>query len=171
MENASSTRLPVSIFVSLTLIAAYQAAYDAAHLTDVVATHFAGGGRANGWQTRSGFFDLEVAVIAGACLICFGIPRLISVVPVAMINLPNKEFWLAPERREQTLGTLRAHFGWFGCAFLTFLLIVNELVFRANQTSPPQLNTTAFVTTLMTFLTFVAIWVIRMILRFSRPPR
>jgi hypothetical protein len=43
-----------------------------------------------------------------------------------------------------------------------------ELVFRANLHIPPQLNTAAFVPAILSFLAFVAISSIRLILHFSR---
>ena len=64
----------------------------------------------------------------------------------------------------------RAQFAWFGCALLAFLLVVNELVFRANRTSPRQLSDTAFAAALVIFLAFSGVWTIRMILHFSRKP-
>jgi hypothetical protein len=61
----------------------------------------------------------------------------------------------------------RSQFAWFGCVFLGFLLIVNELVFAANQRHPRQLNSAAFVTAMIGFLLFVAIWTGRLIFYFS----
>ena len=81
-----------------------------------------------------------------AALLGFGVPALIGVLPVSLVNVPNKEYWFAPERRESTLAYFRMSFAWFGCALLAFLIFVNELVFRANLETPRQLNTTAFVT-------------------------
>jgi hypothetical protein len=43
------------------------------------------------------------------------------------------------------------------------LRFVNELVFRANLTSARRLDTTAFVTAMFAFLTFVAVWTIGLI--------
>jgi heme A synthase len=85
-----------------------------------------------------------------------------------MINVPNKEFWLAPERREQTVAFFEVQFAWFGCAFLAFLLVVNELVFAANQTSPRKLNGAGFSVALVAFLAFVGIWTVRLVVYFLR---
>jgi hypothetical protein len=101
-------------------------------------------------------------------LLAFGIPLLIRSLPMSMLNVPNKEFWMSPERREQTLAFFRSQFAWFGCVFLAFLLIVNELVFAANQTNPRQLNSTEFTAALIAFLLFVAVWTGRLIFYFSR---
>ena len=171
MENAPSTRLPHSIFFFLVLVGLVQANYQAAHLPRMIATHFGKDGIANGWQSKGVSFYTEAVLIVLAASISFGIPRLLEMVPLSLVNLSNKEYWFAPERRANTLAYLRAQFAWFGCALLAFLLVVYKLVFRANLVFPHQLNTTAFVTVLFAFLAFVAIWIVRLIMHFSKMPR
>jgi uncharacterized membrane protein len=168
METQPSSRLPGSIFFFLVLVGAVQAHFYASRLPDTLASHFRGAGTPNGWQTQSAFFLTELGVVALAAVIAFGVPRILGAVPASLINVPNKEYWLAPERRETTFAFFNVSFAWFGCAFLAFLLFVNELVFRANLSTPRQLNPTAFVTALFAFLTFVAIWTLRLIIRFSK---
>lgn len=164
----SSSRLPRAAFVLLAFVGFLQARMFAATMPPVVATHFGSSGAANGWQTQSQFFALEVVLLGVCVLLAFGIPRLIGALPMSMVNVPNKEYWLASERREQTLGFFKTQFAWFGCAFLAFLLVVNQLVFNANQTHPRQLNSTEFTTALFAFLLFVAIWTGRLIFYFSK---
>lgn len=166
----SNTRLPSSIFFALASLGAVQYFYYAPRLPAIVASHFGRAGSVNGWQVKTAFFSMEVGVIVLATVISFGVPRMIEALPVAMINLPNKGFWLSPERRDETLGYLRMHMAWFGCALLAFLLFVMELAFRANLRNPPRLNLTAFVPALMAFLVFVGISTIRLVSRFSRLP-
>jgi hypothetical protein len=88
--------------------------------------------------------------------------------PAAAINLPNKDFWLSPERREETFYFLRTQMAWFGCALLAFLLYVMELVFRANLRTPPRLNNAAFVPALLAFIAFSTIWTMRFVFHFYR---
>jgi uncharacterized membrane protein len=170
MDTSWSTRLPGSIFFFLVLLGAVRANLYAAHMPATVASHFGAHGRANGWQSQTGFFGLDVVVMVLAAVIAFGVPRVMMVVPPAAINLPNKAFWFGPQQRESTLAFFRAQFAWFGSALLAFLLVVNELVFRANLTSPRQLSNTAFAAALVLFLAFSGFWTIRMILHFSRKP-
>jgi len=107
-------------------------------------------------------------VVVLAAAVGFGIPRIIGAMPVSLINLPNKEFWLSPERRAETLSYLQMHMAWFGCALLAFLLFVMELVYRANLQSPPRLNSAAFVPGLVVFLLFVGVSTLRLVARFAR---
>jgi uncharacterized membrane protein len=163
-------RFPASIFVLLVVFGAGQFAYYAPRIPDVLGSHFARGGFVNGWQTKAAFFSAELAMIALATVVSFGIPRLIAVVPVSLINLPHKEYWLAPERREDTLVYIRVWSAWCGCGLLAFLLFVVELAFRANLRTPPQFDNAAFVPALLAFVVFDTMLLVRLILHFSRTP-
>ncbi len=170
LRPMSNTRLPSSIFFSLVSLGAVQYFYYAPRLPAIVASHFGRAGSVNGWETKTLFFSLELGSIVLATVISFAVPRMIEALPVSMINLPHKEFWLSPERRDETLGYLQMHMAWFGCALLAFLLFVMELAFRANLLNPPRLNLAAFVPALMAFLVFMGISTIRLVVRFSRLP-
>jgi uncharacterized membrane protein len=163
-----NTRLPNSIFFVLILVAAVQSNYYAHSLPDIVGSHFGTSGLASAWQTKVAFFSVELAIIVLAAIISFGVPRLIAAMPASAINLPNKDFWLSPERREETFSFLRMQMAWFGCALLAFLLFVMELVFRANLQTPPRLNNAAFVPALVVFLVFSTSWTIRFMVHFYR---
>ena len=162
-------RLPSSIFFTLGLLAAVQYAYYAPSMPEIMGSHFSGNGAANSWQTKSAFFAMEIFFVVLAAVVGFAVPRVIAAMPVSLINLPNKGFWLAPERREETFGYLQTHMAWFGCALLAFLLFVMELVFRANLQRPPRLNSTAFIAALVGFLLYAMISTLRLIVRFAKP--
>lgn len=168
LSPMSNTRLPTSIFFALVLLGAVQYFYYAPRLPEIVASHFGTGGSANGWQMKMVFFSMEVGIIVLAAVISFGVPRMIEGLPASMINLPHKEFWLSPERRDETLSYLRVWTLWFGCALLAFLLFVMELVFRANLQPRPQLDMAAFVPALLAFVVFDTIAILTMILHFAK---
>jgi uncharacterized membrane protein len=163
-----NTRLPNSIFFVLVLVAAMQSAYYAPRIPEILGSHFGKSGIASAWQTRVAFFTTELIVIVMATLVSFGIPRLIAAMPASTISLPNKDFWLSPERREETFAFLRAQIAWLGCVLLAFLLFVMELVFRANLHTPPQLNTAVFVPALLAFLAFSTTWTLRFVFHFYK---
>jgi hypothetical protein len=43
-------------------------------------------------------------------------------VPASLMNMPNKEYWMAPERRQSTLDLLASSFFWFASATMILLL-------------------------------------------------
>jgi len=163
----SNTRLPSSIFLVLVLVGAMQYLYYAPRLPEIVASHFGITGAVNGWQTKAAFFAVELAMILLATVISFGVPRLLEAMPVSMINLPHKEFWLGPERREDTLSYIRMWSACFGCGLLAFLLFVMELAYRANLHTPPHFNNAAFVPALLAFGILDTVLLMRLILHFS----
>ena len=164
----SNTRLPSSIFFALALFGGVQYIYYAPRLPEILGSHFGVTGAVNGWQTKSALFSMELAIIVLAAVVSFGIPRIIAAMPVSTINLPHKEFWLSPERRDETMAHIRAWTAWFGCALLAFLLFVMELAFRANLRTPPRFNNAAFVPALLAFAAVDTALLIRLILHFSR---
>jgi hypothetical protein len=165
-----NTRLPNSIFFTLVALGAVQLSYYAPRIPEIVGSHFARGGLVTGRQTKAAFFSTELAMIVLATVVAFGIPRIIAAVPVSLINLPHKEYWLAPERRENTLAYIRVWSAWFGCGLLAFLLFVMELAFRANLHTPLQFNNAAFAPALLAFVAFDTMLVLRLILHFARTP-
>ena len=165
MNNA---RLPGSLFFVLALLGGAQYLYYAPRLPEVVASHFGVAGSANGWQTKIVFFAMELGIIVLATVIAFGVPRMIEALPVSMINLPHKDFWLSAERRGETFSYLRVWTLWMGCALMAFLLFVMGLVFRANLQTPPRLDMGAFLPALIAFVVFDMIAILRMILHFSK---
>jgi uncharacterized membrane protein len=163
-----NTRLPNSIFFALVALGAVQVSFYAPRIPEILGSHFSRGGFVNGWQTKAAFFATELAMIILATVVSFGIPQIIAALPVSLINLPHKDFWLSPERREETLAYIRVWSAWFGCGLLAFLLFAMELVFRANLHTPPQLNNAAFVPALLVFVAFDTMLVLRLILHFSK---
>src|SRR5215475_101650 len=163
-------RVPQAVFLLLAFLGFLQARTFAVGVPGMMATHFGASGAANGWQTKGQFFFIELVMLGVCILIGFGVPFFISKAPPSLINLPNKEFWLAPVRRDHTIAVLRIQMAWFACALLTFLIVVNQLVFNANEAVPHHLNGSQFTIAILTFLAFVAIWTIRLITYFSKVP-
>jgi uncharacterized membrane protein len=164
------SRLPKLIFVVLALYAAVHFSAIYPQLPNVVASHFDERGAANGWQTKQAFFTVFVGVTALCVLIGFGLASLIGAMPMRLINLPNKQYWLAPEHREETLEWLKAYFGWFACALYVLMIVTYDYAAQSNL-HPDNLPSVArFVYTLVGFLAFVIAWLVRMFSRFGRAP-
>lgn len=164
------SRLPKLIFVLLALYAAVHFASVYPELPGVVASHFDGRGRPNGWQTKQAFF----AVIAGMTILCvligFGLASIIGAIPIQLINLPNKRYWLSPERRDETLEWLKAYFGWFACGIYLVMIVFFDYAAQSNLHPDHPPGTARLWYTLGGFLMFVIAWLARMFTKFLRPP-
>ena len=60
------------------------------------------------------------------------LPWMIGKMPERLINMPNKDYWFADERRAETMDIIQHFFEWFSAALLALFIGINQLVFRAN---------------------------------------
>ena len=164
-------RLPKLVFAVLAVGAAIYFSTYYAQMPDVVASHFNGRGVANGWQTKPAFFMVFVGVSVLAALIGFGIPRIISAMPPQLINLPNKRYWLAPDRLAETRAFLNNYFAWFGCAVFLVIILTFDYAIQSNlhPDNRPDISRMWYI--LVGFLAFVAVWIVCLLTRFLRTPQ
>lgn len=165
------SRLPKLIFVLLVLYAAMHFSYYYPQLPPVVASHFDKHGVPNGWETKPAFFGVFVGVSVLAVMIGFGIPSMISALPVQLINLPNKSYWLAPEHLAETTEFLKAYFAWFACAIYMIMILTFDYAIQSNLHPENPPNPARMWYILAGFLIFTAAWIVRMFAKFLRPPQ
>jgi len=163
----SSTRIANIFFFVIVCGAIAQCVSVFPLLPDRLASHFGPSGMPNGWMSKSQFFAVYAAVLAPALAVEFWVARRIGKTPEAKIHLPNKEFWLAPERREETFGYFQSFFAWYGCALLLLLVYVMGLAMSANLDPSPRLPTGPTITAITAFVAFNVAAVIAMHRRFS----
>lgn len=134
-------------------------------LPEQVASHFGTEGKADGWMTKSQFAIFYVVLTGFMTLLFLGIGKLIEVTPNEMINLPNREYWLAPARRAKTIAAISSELAWFGVALVGFLISTMHLSMQASIKGTNRLDSTFF-WLFGGFMTFVAIWLVRLYRRF-----
>ena len=100
-----------------------------------IATHFDSQGRADGFGGRWSFAALFGGLILGATILYWGLPALLRNLPISLINLPNREYWLAPERKDQTIESMSVFL--YELGFFTNLLIgaIAAVLYHANITA------------------------------------
>jgi hypothetical protein len=137
-------------------------------LPPVVASHFDASGAPDGALPRGLYLALMGALLAGVPLLLALLPRWMIGRDGARLNIPHRQYWLAPDRREQTLDFLRRQGRWFAAAVALFLAYAHGLVVQANR-QPPSLATPALLAGLVVFLlaTGAGLWVLHA--RFRRP--
>ena len=67
-------------------------------------------------------------------------PRLISNFPDSLINLPNKPYWMTPERRPKAMAILGLYMIWMANLVLALFLGMGYLTYRANLMPEPALD-------------------------------
>lgn len=140
-------------------------------LPSVVASHFDIGGHANNFMPRDTYLWLMLAFVVAMPLVIAVIPHRTLRNPGVRINIPNRGYWLAPERRAATIDYLARQLVRFSIVLLAFLCYVHWLVIQANQAVPPQLPVPYFVAGLVVFLGATLAWLVALIGYFRKAPR
>jgi uncharacterized membrane protein len=163
------TRLPTAIFVFLVAAGAAQVLVYYPQLPETIASHFAGNGHPNSWQSKPVFLLFLLFSMVLAAVVSFVVPRALCLLPASQLNLPNKDFWLAPENRETTFWFMEMQLAWFGCALLAFLLFAFHIAIQANLSPGTSFDSRSFLCGLGVFFVFVIVWMIRFIGHFVSP--
>jgi len=168
MSDTDSSRSDNSIaaFVALLVAALVFVYYTGGSMPKVVASHFSGTGVATGFLPRATYVRIMLAIVLLPPILLVYLPRRTLRSATARINLPNRDYWLAPERRAQTVEILLRQFARFAEMLLAFLCYTHYLVVRANELKPPRLSSGWFLAGLVIFLGFTVMWVIRLSARF-----
>lgn len=125
-------------------------------LPPVLASHFGFSGQADDWMSKPAFFAFDAAIVA----LIASIPLWFRILPARMINLPlpDRDYWLAPERRRETLSRMAPWISWMTLMAILFLLFTLDTVVRANLSgaATPRLEGMGRAT--FAFLVAMAIW-------------
>jgi len=162
------TPLARPLFILLLLIGTILISVTTDHLPVQIASHFGAGGAPNGWMSQNAYllFMLALAVVLPVAVVLG-----MSMLPRRMtsaINIPHREYWLDPVRREATLRFLAAHACWLGSLLVVFIAAVHLLLLEANATQPPRLPAAMFYTLLVAFVVALGVWMATLLLRFRR---
>jgi len=131
MERRTVSLTLLGVFTVLGLV---QQALYWPHWPERVATHFGPSGQADGWMSRgpAAAFQTVLQVVFPWFFVAIG--QWVGKLPNAMINVPHKEYWLAPDRRQESLRWMAGMLTWVAVAMSLFLGCLGHLTYRANQT-------------------------------------
>jgi uncharacterized membrane protein len=157
------------LLAAIVMVGILQIGFYYPKLPAMVASHFNAAGKADDWMPKESFVALNAIVLASLLAVVLILGLVIPRVPAALINLPQKEYWLAPERRRQTdklvFGGLLTCFNATGL----LLIAVFELVYRVNLGHPDAMRWIPWAL-VAAYSGFVIIWLIVFTRRFARPP-
>lgn len=163
----SNTRYPAIIFISVIIISIALPAFYYSHLPDTVASHFNINNTADGWMSKKSFLIVQLAttvVLSGMfLLITYFTPKF----PNSIINLPNKEYWLNTERREESLKIFQRFIYWFGSLTLLFLTLVFQEVYLVNMNSGTRISSNIWIY-LIVFFTVLTFMIIKLFMYFNK---
>jgi uncharacterized membrane protein len=134
-----------------------------------VASHFGIDGRPNGWMSREVCvgFTLSLGIFLPAIIV-----RTMATtgrIPVSFVKLPNRDYWLAQERRKATLAILLHYSLWLACMSVLFVTGLHWLIVQANPSvGEPHLSLIGIALVTGGFLVGTGIWVIFLRRHFSK---
>ncbi len=104
MENSSTNSKAVLFILATILIAAAaKAIYYYPQLPDKIPSHITLGGEVDDYMVKSTFFILMLSTIFGtAVFLTLGSLLALTKAP-QLVNLPHKEYWFEPERKQATI--------------------------------------------------------------------
>ena len=147
----NSTKTGYLILAGLMLLGVFQHARYWPELPERVATHFGIDGKPNDWMSRSTSTIVFLALQSGVPVFMLAMTSLASRMPVSMVNIPNREYWLHPERRSATMAHMSLMITWIAVLTSLFMTAISHLTFVANKTGN-GLNLPLFFSTLIAFL-------------------
>lgn len=137
-------------------------------LPDTVASRFDASGVADSFMSRGGYLTVMLAIVILLPLIMAFASRWIARLPEDAINIPNKAYWLSPERRSGSLAFISAWLQWCSVGVAAFLCYVHWLVVRGNAMTPPRLENGLLYGSLAVAAVALGIGVVALIARFRR---
>lgn len=167
----SVTRQEAARYVCWALfgLAIAHALYYHGQLPDTVASHFGANGEADGWSSKTTFTALYIVTVVAMALCFVGPIWLIPRIPDSMINMPRKDYWLAPERRQATFEVINECLLWFASATMLFLLDMFHQTIQANLGGTSTLSHVWW--SLGIFLVFTTAWCVLFYRHFLRVPK
>jgi TRAP-type C4-dicarboxylate transport system permease small subunit len=154
--------------ICLAVFAVVFTVYTTRYLPDRVATHFGAGGQANGWMSRDGYLLFMLAFMVGiSSLVSFLVGTLPRKYP-QWTNVPNRDYWLAPARRDESLGYLATHGKRLGALIVMMMLGMHYVILKANAVQPPTLPGATFSAVLFGFALALIWWIVRLYRRFPK---
>ena len=138
-----SHRVTWAVFIGLLALAILFVVSTVSQLPPMVASHFDAAGQANAFMSRSGYTRFILCLVLGLPLAVVAI--LTAVYSRATdLKLPNRDYWLAPQRIDRTRAFLVAHGVWFGSLLVILACFVHWLELAANRDQPPHLSNSMF---------------------------
>lgn len=138
-------------------------------LPEAVPTHFGTGGEPDAWSSRTGAIATYAGIVVFTAGFCFGLARLLPRIPDALVNLPHKDYWLAPERRDETHRLLFDVLVNLGSATVALVIATMALAFRVALGQSPGLGTWFWIV-LGAYLLYTLGLIPWLLKRFQPPP-
>lgn len=142
----------------------------AGELPPVVASHFNASGAPDGWMPRDSYLWAMFGVAAIVPLLMVGSLYIIRFLGASAINMPHRDYWLAPERRAETYAAIFRLGLWIASISVLTVLGAHLFTVAANNAQPVVLSSSIWLL-LAGFVTANGILVFSLYRRFKLPAK
>jgi len=164
----TNLKYPAIIFLLVVTISLILPIFYYPRLPETIASHYNIGGEPDATMSKQTIIIIHSATIIFLTLLFSIMIYFIPKLPRSMVDLPNDDFWLNENNREETFAVLRRFIFWLGSIVLGFLSLFIQEVYNTNITGNSKLTFEIWIyLAIMLFLT--AIIIIKMILYFKKP--
>lgn len=125
------------LLLLLELIVFVQIAVNYPKLPPTIAHHFNFHGQADAFGSKTTFVIVDAVVSTGLLLLFVILSRLPYRLSDTWINIPRRDYWLAPERRDETRARLSAYILYLGAYTLASERILFQADYQINRQQPP----------------------------------
>jgi uncharacterized membrane protein len=156
------------LFFLLVALAILQVIYYYPQVPNTVASHFDGLGSPNAWSSKNGFFGLYLAMILLLVIVFIFAPAWSESRIRFGMKIPNRDYWLAPERLQQTKEFFRRQMIIMGVVHLLLAIYTIQLAILANLSQQLRLHS-SIAWALGLYFTFIIGWLIHFYMHFRKP--
>jgi predicted Ser/Thr protein kinase len=157
---------PALVFIFLYAALVCFVARSASLLPEGPPIHFDGDGNANGWMNRSTYLLLICALPLLVAALFWLAAQRAKFFP-GLLNIPRRDYWLAPERRAETAAFLVRWLLWLACVLTVFIGGLHALVIQANRLNPPRWPPGPLLGLVVAFLLVQMIWIATLMMRMA----
>ena len=156
------------VFAAILLFAILFYANTISALPPLIASHFDGNGNATAQMTRAFYAKFLFVMGVGLPIAMVAFLTLIYSKATDM-KMPNRDYWLAPERIAETRALLVAHGVCFGSLMTAMVCYVHWMILDAHRSAPPHLSNRLVAGGLFVFFIVTGGWIIALLRHFRGP--
>lgn len=159
---------PVQLYLLLIGFHFGQLLWYAPRLPAIVPSHFNAAGEADRWMAKGPFLALLAGVTVIYLAVFFVAVMLVRRSPESVINLPQKDYWLAPERAAATRRTIVRELFKIAAATQALHIVITQLAVEVALGRRATLGALWWVA-LIAYLVILLWWLVALYRRFRRP--
>jgi len=134
-----------------------------------MAAHFNIQGDPDRFVSKAQFFWFQIQTMLIVILVSLPFQVLFLVLPTSMVNIPNRDYWLAPERRTETVGRING----FGSMMFGVILLTVQSAFEisayANLRTPITFDVQLMGMVMTLFFVVILLMLVWLIFSFRLP--